>query len=312
MSNPILRTTQLAKRYRTKPVLDGLNLSLDSGGIYGLVGNNGAGKTTLFRILAGTIFPSSGAFSIFGETTTSGLNKARKRMGFLIDRPVYSPNMTAAFNLRNIQLLLGEQSKDRIAETLALVGLDPSSRQPMRTYSMGMLQRYGLAAALIGDPDLLILDEPLNGLDPASTREINALLLSLQKQGKTIILSSHLLTELHKVASDFIFLDKGKLIQQLSRHALDHLCDFALTVHTPEPERAAKALASALPDIDEIHINSDGDLILPHCTQSPNRIVMALQAENINGNVNAQGIGLEDYFIDLIKASQKVPKDLSY
>ena len=177
---------------------------------------------------------------------------------------------------------------------------------------MGMLQRYGLAAALIGDPDLLILDEPLNGLDPASTREINALLLSLQKQGKTIILSSHLLTELHKVASDFIFLDKGKLIQQLSRHALDHLCDFALTVHTPEPERAAKALASALPDIDEIHINSDGDLILPHCTQSPNRIVMALQAENINGNVNAQGIGLEDYFIDLIKASQKVPKDLSY
>lgn len=299
----VIETKKLDKEYRAAHALRGVDLSLQPGHIYGLVGNNGAGKTTLFRILAGLARPTSGTFSLFGETTEKGLNQARKRIGFLIEAPVFYPAMTAQANLRNVQLLLGKGSKEDIPPLLERVGLPPRSKQQLHSYSTGMKQRYGLAAALIGDPELMILDEPLNGLDPEGTREINALLQEFRAAGKTILLSSHLLAELYKVATDYIFMDHGRIIQQVNHPALQDLCDFRMTVRTDRPQEAAEILRSRLPDIDEIELG-EGCLILPHCTQTAGSIQMHLRENAIESKVETSGITLEDYFLHLVETQR--------
>lgn len=294
----IIQTKELSKNFKNTAALQVVDLALESGRIYGLVGNNGAGKTTLFRVLAGLVCPSSGSFELFGESTLKGLNQARRRVGFLIDNGVYYPTLSARTNLRNIQLLLGNGEKSDIDAVLERVGLDPSSRQLLANYSMGMKQRYGLAAALIGDPELLILDEPLNGLDPGGTQEINSLLKQLQKQGKTILLSSHLLAKLYETASEYIFMDHGRIIEQISHETLEERCGFQLTVRADDVDRAEKILHDAKPELKMI-VEQDC-LRLPHCTATAGEISRVLVNMNLKAQVETSGISLEDYFFGLL------------
>ena len=293
----ILETKALTKTYREANALQGIDLALEPGKIYGLVGNNGAGKTTLFRILGGLARPTSGSVSLFGAATKKGLNRARKRIGFLIESPVYYPTLSARSNLRNVQLLCGGEDKDELRRVLEQVGLNPDSHQPLRHYSTGMKQRYGLAAALVGDPELLVLDEPLNGLDPQGALDMNKLLLRLRDQGKTILLSSHLLAQLYKTATDYLFLDHGRVLEQITHAELDERCGFQLTVRSEDLRQAARALEETRPDLEMI---VEEDCIrLVHCAATAGEITGTLRNRRITAAVETSGISLEDYFLAL-------------
>ena len=196
-----------------------------------------------------------------------------------------------------MQLLCGGGDKEELRRVLEQVGLNPDSHQPLRHYSMGMKQRYGLAAALIGDPDLLVLDEPLNGLDPRGTLDLNRLLLRLRDQGKTILLSSHLLAQLYKTATDYIFMDHGQILDQITHQELDERCGFQLTVRTANLRQAAKVLEEARPDLDLI-VEEDG-IRLVHCAATAGEITSALRSRHITATVETSGISLEDYFLAL-------------
>lgn len=205
----LIKTHQLTKQFKTTTALNQVSLSIPRGAIYGLIGNNGAGKTTLMSILA-TL-----------QKATSGSVHAEKnlKIGALIEAPACYPMYSAYRNLTYQKNLLGAKETN-IKKLLNFVGL-PDSRKPVRNYSLGMKQRLGLAMALVGDPDFLILDEPLNGLDPDGIRAIRALLVELnQNYGKTILISSHILGELQKVATHYGFLKNGILIKEFSNEVL--------------------------------------------------------------------------------------------
>ena len=203
--------------------LDGVDLTLESGRIYGLVGNNGAGKTTLMRLIAGLALPTAGSLSLFGAESEKELFAARQRLGSLISQPAGYEDLSLWQNLVSQSVLLPDVSRKDLAALCDLVGLERSARRrSLRKASTGEKQRYGLAAALMGEPDLLLLDEPMNGLDPGGMAETRDLLLRLrQERGLTILISSHLLAELHEAATDYIFLHRGRVLETVTAEELD-------------------------------------------------------------------------------------------
>ena len=221
---PVLVTHEMTKRYRGKTALEGLSITLEEGHIYALVGLNGAGKTTLMRLLAGLSEPTSGCFSLFGARTPAELCQARRRVGFLIESPIAYDSLSLRRNLTLYAALLGRP--DRVQIKALRQELDITERKVgNRRYgscSMGEKQRYGIAAALLGDPALLVLDEPVNGLDPSGTRELRELLLRRNREkGTTMLISSHILEELHLLATDYLFLHEGKLLLSLTAEELE-------------------------------------------------------------------------------------------
>ena len=212
-----------ARNRKTFHALGGIDLQMETGHIYGLVGNNGAGKTTLMRIIAGLTLPSGGAFSLFGAESEKELSPARRRLGSLIAQPSGYDQLTLLQNLVSQGMLMTDVRREDVASVCSLVGLEegPKHRR-LRMASTGEKQRYGLAAALLGNPELLLLDEPMNGLDPRGIVDTRELLLRLNRErGMTILISSHLLTELHQVATDYIFLHKGRVVETVTAAELD-------------------------------------------------------------------------------------------
>ena len=203
--------------------LAGIDLTLEEGRIYGLVGNNGAGKTTLMRLMAGLALPTGGSLSLFGAEDPKGLQQARQKLGALISQPAGYEDLTLWQNLRTQALLLPAGAEKELGPLCELVGLDASARRrSLRRCSTGQRQRYGLASALLGRPSLLLLDEPMNGLDPKGVAEVRELILRLNRdRGMTVLVSSHLLGELHKIATDYIFLRFGQVLETLSAEELD-------------------------------------------------------------------------------------------
>ena len=223
----VLETRGLRKEYgRGKnrvTALGGVDLRLESGRIYGLVGNNGAGKTTLMRSIAGLVLPSGGTVSLFGETEKAALRRARQRLGILIAEPAGYEDLTLWQNLKAQTMLLPGGKRTALSALCAFAGLDPGSlRHTLRQCSTGQKQRYGLAAALLGEPELLLLDEPMNGLDPSGVAELRERILRLREErGMTMLISSHLLGELHKIATDYIFLRDGLVLETLTAPELE-------------------------------------------------------------------------------------------
>ena len=222
----ILCTNGLTKQYRKFKALNNLNMHVPKGAIYGFVGQNGAGKTTLIRLICGLQEPTNGEYSLYGrKNTDGGISKARRRMGAVVETPSIYLDLTAEENLREQYLVLGMPSFEGIQELLKLVGLQDAGKKKAKNFSLGMKQRLGIAIALAGDPDFLILDEPVNGLDPQGIIEIRELILKLNRERQiTFLISSHILDELSRLATHYGFIDQGQIVREISAEELEHAC----------------------------------------------------------------------------------------
>ncbi len=222
----VLRTKDLVKKYRGFTALSGLTMSIPKGSIYGFVGRNGAGKTTLIRLITGLQMPTSGEFEIYGEKNTDKkINDSRKRMGAVVETPAIYLDLSAKDNLRQQYRVLGMPDFKGIDELLELVGLADTGRKKAKHFSLGMRQRLGIAVALCGNPDFIVLDEPVNGLDPQGIIDIRELILKLNHERNiTILISSHILEELSKLATHYGFIDGGKMIREMSAEELENAC----------------------------------------------------------------------------------------
>lgn len=214
----VLRTNALCKQYKDFKALNGLSMNVPKGAIYGFVGKNGAGKTTLIRLVCGLQEPTSGDYTLYGrKNTDKDIMKSRRRMGAVVETPSIYLDMTAENNLKQQYRILGLPSFDGLAGILELVGLDNTEEKKAKNFSLGMRQRLGIAIALVGDPDFLVLDEPANGLDPQGIIEIRELILKLNREQQiTVLISSHILDELSRLATHYGFIDSGRLLKEMS------------------------------------------------------------------------------------------------
>src|SRR5690625_4137239 len=221
----VVQTNNMTKKYRKHHVVDHVNMHVKKGSIYGFIGLNGAGKSTCIRLITGLTDPTSGTIELFGATNPREMAASRKRIGTMIEHPALFPNMTAVQNLEVVRLQRGIPGKKCIMETLEKVGLADTGNKKVRRFSLGMKQRLGIAIALLSSPELLILDEPINGLDPIGVVEIRHLLQQLNKEyGVTIIISSHILAEVHQIATHYGIIHKGKLIKQCTASEIEDNC----------------------------------------------------------------------------------------
>lgn len=222
----VVSTSALSKQYGNFQALKELSMHVPKGAIYGIVGKNGAGKTTLIRLLCGLQKPSSGEYRLYGELYSSKqIKKARRRMGAVVESPSVYLDMTALDNIKAQYRILGLPSFEGVTELLDMVGLSDTGKKKVKNFSLGMRQRLGIAMALAGDPDLLVLDEPANGLDPQGIVEIRELLLKLNKERQiTVLLCSHILDELSRLATHYGFMDKGRMVKEISAKELEAAC----------------------------------------------------------------------------------------
>ncbi len=243
----VVQSMGLTKRYEKVTALSDVGISVPKGAIYGLVGNNGAGKSTFLKVLAGEIEADAGSFEMLGAKTEHDYAAVRRRTGVIIEGPAFFPNMTAKQNLEYYRIQRGVPGKDVVKKTLQMVGLGDAGNKKFKNLSMGMKQRLGLGLALMSEPELLILDEPINGLDPAGIIEIRNLLLKLNREkGITIIISSHILSELENIATEYGFLSRSRLVEQISAEELKEKCRNYLEVKVTEPEKYASLLETTL------------------------------------------------------------------
>ena len=219
----ILETKNLGKNYRRNKVLNDLNMHIEKNAIYGLIGKNGAGKTTLIRLICGLQKPTSGTYLICGISNKSkDIKKVRKRIGAIIEVPSLCLNMTAEDNLKEQYKIVGIPNYEGISDILNIVKLDNTGNKKVKHFSLGMKQTLGIAIALVGSPDFIILDEPINGLDPEGIIEIRELIIKLNKEkGITFLISSHYLDELSKIATCYGFLNNGKIVEEISQKKLE-------------------------------------------------------------------------------------------
>lgn len=242
----VLQTNGLTKKYRHFQALNGLTMNVPKGSIYGFVGKNGAGKTTLIRLICGLQEPTSGSFSLYGiENSSRDIAKSRRRMGAVVETPSLYMDMTAEDNLKQQYLTLGLPSYDGIPELLKLVGLEDTGRKKAKNFSLGMKQRLGIAVALAGDPDFIVLDEPTNGLDPQGIVEIRELILKLNRERQiTVLISSHILDELSKLATYYGVIDNGRMVKELSAQELEAACRKCVRMEVTNAGALARVLDS--------------------------------------------------------------------
>ena len=247
MMQYVLETDALTKQYKNFSALDGLTMHIPKGSIYGFVGRNGAGKTTLIRLICGLQEPGSGSYSLYGiKNADPQIIKIRRRMGAVVETPSIYLDMNARDNIRQQYQILGIPSENGINELLQLVGLSDTGNKKAKNFSLGMRQRLGIAVALAGNPDFLVLDEPVNGLDPQGIIEIRELILKLnQQQGITILISSHILDELARLATNYGFIDGGHLLKEMSAVELEDHCRKCIRAEVS----STKALACVLDEM---------------------------------------------------------------
>ena len=240
----VLTAQNLTKQYRNGKALDHLSMHVEKGAIYGFVGKNGAGKTTLIRLICGLQHPTSGEYVLYGKRNTDrGLAKSRRRMGAVVETPSVYLDMTAADNMKMQYRVIGLPSFDGIAEILDLVGLGDTGRKKVKDFSFGMRQRLGIAAALAGNPDFLVLDEPINGLDPQGIIEIRELILQLNRERQiTVLISSHILDELSRLATHYGFIDQGRMVKEISAKELEEACRRCVRLEADKIDVLARVL----------------------------------------------------------------------
>lgn len=242
----VLETKNLTKYYSKAKVLNGVDMHVEKGAIYGLIGKNGAGKTTIIRILCGLQPPTRGYYKIFGiGYDNKDILKARRRMGAIVETPAIYTSMSAEENLLEEFKLIGNPNLEEIQELLKLVGLNGVGRKKVKNFSLGMKQRLAIAVALSNNPDLIILDEPTNGLDPEGIIDIRELIISLNRtKNITFLVSSHYLDELSKIATHYGFLDRGRIIEEISSRELSKKMQSRIEFEVKEPSEFVKFFES--------------------------------------------------------------------
>lgn len=303
----ILEARGLTKKYRQTVALDHIDLQIEKGKIYGFIGQNGAGKTTFLRLVTGLAFPTGGTLALWGKSSEKELPEQRKRIGCMIETPALFPAMTAYQNMEVQRIQRGIPDKAVIEKALDMVGLPDTGKKRVRNFSLGMRQRLGIAAALLNTPELLILDEPINGLDPAGIVEIRNLLKSLNREyGMTILVSSHILEELYQTATEFILIDKGKIIEEISAQELGERCRRHLAIRTPDPQKALLVLAEKL-HTESFRLMPDGTIRLYAYLDDVEKVAAVLaQAQILVTGLAVVGDTLEDYFLSRIGGTGRV------
>ena len=295
----VLKTNSLCKQYKNFKALSGLTMNVPKGSIYGFVGRNGAGKTTLIRIICGLQMPTEGSFEIFGvKNDAPDITKSRSRMGAVIETPSLYPEMTAEDNLKYQYRLLGMPDYKGIPELLELVGLANTGKKKVKNFSLGMRQRLGIAIALCGDQDLLMLDEPINGLDPQGIIEVRELLLKLNREKNiTIVISSHILDELAKLATHYGFIDSGRIVREMSAGELEDACRKSLRVTVTD----TVALAGVLDEMGAEYTITDDTSAEIYARPNISELVFALSEKNCQlVSCSEREETLEGFFISLV------------
>ncbi|MBC1225737.1 ATP-binding cassette domain-containing protein [Listeria booriae] len=306
MRENILETAALSKKFGDNYAVDHVNMTVQKGDIYGFIGKNGAGKTTFIRLITELMYKKGGDVSLFGSTHPKDIHQARKRIGAVIEGPSLYPNMTAHQNLNYYLLQKGIPDKNRINEVLEFVGLENTGRKKYRNFSMGMKQRLGIGLAILHHPDFLILDEPINGLDPMGIIEIRNIILKLNKTyGTTVFISSHILTELALIANRYGIINNGRLVKELSKEELESESRRYLVLKTLNKEAAVQHLESFL-ELYQYEVHSDGSIRIFEYIDEPEKISQVMfDAGIIITELKVVEANLEEYFIDLIGGEQK-------
>lgn len=298
----VLRTSGLTKKYKKHLAVNQADMTISRGDIYGFVGENGSGKTTIIRLITGLIFPQAGCFELFGVPHDSkDIGVARSKVGAVVESPSIYQNMSAYDNLKMQCIILGLPVDDRIARTLDVVGLGDllNEKKHVSNFSLGMRQRLGIAMALLGEPEFLILDEPMNGLDPAGIVDVRELILKLNReQGITFLISSHILTELSLVATKYGIISHGHILKEITAEELQRELAKTTDITADRPEALAAVLANVVPKSaisyipDGVRITGELDL---------NAALLAVLGADIRiRSINCQESSFEEYYLETI------------
>ena len=295
----VLKTNALCKKYKDYKALNGLSMNVPKGAIYGFVGKNGAGKTTLIRLICGLQEPTSGEYTLYGtKSTDKEILKARRRMGAVVETPSIYLDMTAEDNLKQQYRVLGLPSYDGLADILKLVRLENTGKKKAKNFSLGMRQRLGIAIALAGDPDFLVLDEPVNGLDPQGIIEMRELILKLNREQQiTVLISSHILDELSRLATHYGFIDKGQIVKEISAKELDTACRKCIRLEVTNTQTLSRVLDGM--NVEYTIVSDKAADVYARINVS--KLTLALAKENCEViSMKERDESLESYYVGLV------------
>lgn len=304
MREIILKTNNLTKKYKNFIALDNINITIQKGDIYGLIGRNGAGKTTLMKLITTLTNKTGGSFSLFGSEEE--LTESKRRIGCLIESPAFFDNLTAYQNLKYYSIQKGIVNEKQIDKVLKTVDLFKEKNKKFKKFSLGMKQRLGIAFAILDNPDFIILDEPINGLDPIGIKEIRDTLKKLNEEEKiTILISSHILSELYLIANHFCFIDQGRIIKDVSKEELDLQCSKCIVIKTKDVKKATVVLEKEL-STTNYKVIDNTEIRLYDYLENSAKVNKTLLTNGLDiMGIYESGISLEDYFNSLIKEGAK-------
>lgn len=302
MSDIILEMRDITKTYNGVKALDHVSIRVNRGEIYGLVGNNGAGKTTLMRLIAGQSRLDEGTIELFGQASEEEISKSRKRTGVLIEDPGFFKNMTAAQNLEYFRIQFGVPGRDIVAKVLAEVGLGNLGNRKYNEFSLGMKQRLGIGLALLQTPEFLILDEPINGLDPAGIIEVRQMLLELnKKRNTTILISSHILAEMVNIVTKYGFLSNGKLLEEITAVDLRNKCSEYLDITVENPKTMCLILEKEL-KYKNFKVYPNQHIHLYEGLEDSNKICELAVAHKVGiTGITKHAMNLENYYMNIVE-----------
>ena len=304
MKDIILRTNNLTKKYKDFTALNNANITINKGDIYGLIGRNGAGKTTLMKVITTLTNKTNGEFYLF-DKDDSDLTETKRRIGCLIENPAFFENLTAYQNLKYYAIQKGIVDYSQIDKVLDLVKLSDSKNKKFKTFSLGMKHRLGIAFAMLDNPDFVILDEPINGLDPIGISELRETLKKLNEESNiTMLISSHILSELYLLANRFCFIEKGKIIKELSKEELDVECSRAIVIKTNNVKETCLILEKEL-NTKNYKVIDKHEVRLYDYLDNSGKVNKELAKNDIDViSIYESGISLEDYFKSIVKEAE--------
>jgi ABC-2 type transport system ATP-binding protein len=302
----ILKTTNLTKTFKDRNVVSNVNMNIKKGEIYGFLGPNGAGKTTIMKLITNLVKPTEGEIEIFGEKLTNTSYEVLKRLGTIIEYPVFYDKVTGRDNLELHCEYMGYHNKEAIDKALDLVDLKDIENKAVKDYSLGMKQRLGIARAILTKPELLILDEPINGLDPIGIKDMRNLLRMLNKEyGMTILISSHILSEIEQIADTIAVINNGRLVEEVSMEEIRGEKSEYIEIVTKDCSKAAFVLENNL-NITNIRVEENTLIRIYDLRLSQNEISKVLILNDVNIEaINKKNNSLEDHFLKLLKDGER-------